>query len=49
MKKTTIHPEESLVGYMNIKQKSGKILTINIMIEDKVYTFNWDVSEPEEE
>ena len=32
LKKNTIHPNEGIVGYMNIKRKKGNILTINIPI-----------------
>lgn len=44
LKTTTIYPEEAIVGYMNIKRKKGKILTINIPVGSYIYTFNWDVS-----
>lgn len=44
LKKTTVHPGESIVGYMNIKRKKGKILTVNIAVDDCVYSFDWDVS-----
>lgn len=43
-KKTTIHPDEAVIGYMNIKRKKGNILTINIPINDFMYSFDWDVS-----
>ena len=44
LKKTTIHPDEAVIGYMNIKRKKGNILTINIPINDFMYSFDWDVS-----
>ena len=44
LKKTTVHPNEGIIGYMNIKRKKGKILTINISINGYVYSFDWDVS-----
>jgi len=44
LKKTTVHPNEGIIGYMNIKRKKGKILTINIPINGYVYSFDWDVS-----
>lgn len=44
LKKTTIHPNESIVGYMNIKRKKGVFLTVDIPVNGFVYSFNWDVS-----
>jgi len=44
LKITTIYPNEAIVGYMNIKRKKGKILTVNIPIDDYLYTFNWNVN-----
>lgn len=43
-KKTTVHSGESIVGYMNIKRKRGKILTVDIPVNGYVYSFDWDVS-----
>ena len=42
--KNTIHPNEGIVGYMNIKRKKGHILTINIPISGYVYSFELDVN-----
>lgn len=44
LKKTTIHPGESIVGYMNIKRKKGGILTVEIPVGKDAYLFDWDVS-----
>lgn len=44
LKKNTIHPNEGIVGYMNIKRKKGHILTINIPISGYVYSFELDVN-----
>lgn len=44
LKKNTIHPNEGIVGYMNIKRKKGNILTINIPINGNVYSFELDVN-----
>lgn len=44
LKKTTIHPGESIVGYMNIKRKKGMILTVDIPVDGYTYSFDWDVS-----
>jgi len=44
LKKTTIHPGESIVGYMNIKLKKGLVLTVDIPIGKDIYSFDWDVS-----
>lgn len=43
LKMNTIHPGESIVGYMNIKRKKGTILTILIPVNGNVYSFDWDV------
>lgn len=43
LKKNTIHPNEDIVGYMNIKRKKGCNLIINVPLEGYVYTFEWDV------
>lgn len=44
LKTTTVHPDEAIIGYMNIKRKKGKILTINIPIDGYIYTFNWNIN-----
>ena len=44
LKTTTIHPEEGIVGYMNIKRKKGKSMIVNIPVGDNVYSFEWDVT-----
>lgn len=44
LKKTTVHPDESIVGYMNIKRKRGHILTVDIPMNGYVYSFDWDVA-----
>lgn len=43
LKKTTIHPDEGIVGYMNIKYMKGELMTVNIPVEGQVFTFDWDV------
>ena len=44
LKTTTVHPNEAIIGYMNIKRKKGKTLTVNIPINGCIYTFNWNVN-----
>ncbi len=44
LKKTTIHPNEGIVGYMNIKRKKGNNLFINIPLNGCVYSFEWNVN-----
>ena len=44
LKMTTVHPEEGIIGYMNIKHRKGKLLTVNIPFGNNVYSFSWDVS-----
>lgn len=43
LKITTVHPGEGIIGYMNIKRKRGISMTVNIPVEDKVFSFDWDV------
>ena len=40
LKKNTINPDEGLLGYMNIKYRKGKVMTVG----DYVYSFDWNVS-----
>lgn len=44
LKTTTIYPDETIIGFMNIKRKKGKVLTVNIPIDNYIYTFDWDVN-----
>ena len=44
LKTTTIYPGEAIIGYMNIKRKKGKVLTVHIPINGNIYSFDWDVS-----
>jgi len=44
LKKTTVHAGESIVGYMNIKRKKGKVLSVYVPVDGYVYSFDWDVS-----
>ena len=48
LKKTTIYPDDTVIGYMNIKRKKGEILTINIPINSYTYSFDWDVTKQQE-
>ena len=43
LKITTVHPGEGIIGYMNIKRKRGTSMTVNIPIDEKVFSFDWDV------
>ena len=44
LKITTIHPNEGIIGYMNIKRKKGQSMTVNIPIGGQVFSFDWDVT-----
>ena len=44
LKKTTIHPNEGIVGYMNIKRKKGQNLIVNIPLDGCVYSFEWNIN-----
>jgi hypothetical protein len=41
---TTIHPNEGIIGYMNIKRKKGASMTVNIPINGQIYSFDWNVA-----
>ena len=43
LKKNTIHPGETICGYMNIKRKKGKLMVVDIDICGCNYCFAWDV------
>lgn len=44
LKKTTIHADEGVLGYVNIKYKKGENMIIYIPVNGNVYKFDWDVS-----
>lgn len=44
LKMTTIHPDEGIIGYMNIKHWRGQRMTVNIPIGGEMFSFDWDVS-----
>ena len=48
LKITTIHPDEGIIGYMNIKRRRGQSMTVNIPVGGQVYSFDWDVSRKKE-
>ncbi len=44
LKLTTVHPDEGIIGYMNIKHRKGVRMTVNIPVDGQVFSFDWDVS-----
>lgn len=44
LKLTTVHPDEAIIGYMNIKYRKGAFLRINIPIGGQIFSFDWDVT-----
>lgn len=44
LKITTIHPDEGIIGYMNIKRKKGQVMTVNIPVNGETYSFKWDLA-----
>ena len=44
LKKTTIHPGESILGFMNVKRKKGLEMRVVIPLNGQNYVFDWDVS-----
>ena len=45
LKICTIRPVEYIIGYINIKRKSGKLLNVSIPVNNKVYNFCWNLQE----
>lgn len=43
LKAETLHPNESIFGYMNIKREKGNIMKISINIENEPYDFFWGI------
>lgn len=44
LKKTTIHPGESILGFINVKRKKGLEMRVVIPLNGWDYVFDWDVS-----
>lgn len=44
LKLNTIHPDEGIIGYINIKHRNGLRMTVNIPIENQVFSFEWGVA-----
>lgn len=44
LKITTIHPDEGIIGYMNIKRKKGQTMTVNIPVNGQTCSFEWDLT-----
>lgn len=44
LKITAIHPNEGIIGYLNIKRKKGQMMTVNIPVGGQIYSFDWDVT-----
>lgn len=49
LKLTTVHPEEGIIGYMNIKHRKGVRMTVNIPIEGQIFFIRLGYSEEEKE
>lgn len=49
LKTNTIHPDEAILGYMNIQKKKGEVLTIKIPVNGHTYSFDWDVKKKKKE
>lgn len=44
LRHSTIYPGESVAGYVNVERKKGATLTVQLLLDDIIYTFPWDVS-----
>lgn len=44
LKMTTMHPDESIFGYVNIEREKGELMTVGVYIDGHKYLFDWDVS-----
>ena len=49
LKKTTIHPGESISGYINIKRAKGILLKTDVYIGSHAFCFDWDIRKKETE
>lgn len=43
LKKNTMHPGQSIYGYMNVQHGKGKLLTIRICLDNTYYVYAWDI------
>ena len=48
LKTTTVYPDEAIVGYMNIRHRKGRVLTIHIPVNGQTLSFSWDTSRKKE-
>lgn len=44
LKKNTIHSGEGVFGYMNIKRKKGKQMTVVVIVNGTTFEFKWNIS-----
>lgn len=44
LKLTTVHPDEGIIGYMNIKYRKGVRMCVKIPIEGQDFSFDWDIA-----
>lgn len=44
LKQTTVHPDEGIIGFMNIKHRKGVRMCVKIPIEGQEFSFDWDIA-----
>lgn len=45
LKKNTVHPDASLIGYMNIQHKKGRLLNLHVAIGNLKFSYAWTLTE----
>lgn len=43
LKLNTIHPNDAIVGFMNVKHKKGKQLIVTIHVGETIFSYLWDI------
>ncbi len=43
LRRTTIHPGETISGYIHVERKKGETIIVNVDIKGAIYSFNWNV------
>lgn len=44
LKKNTVHPGEGIYGYMLVKRRKGKEMSVTIPVNGKEYTYRWSLA-----
>lgn len=44
LKKNTLYPNMSLVGFLLVKEKKEDVMSVEVPVHNQKYVFNWNVS-----